>query len=56
MRSRWVKLQINMPGKEELKKCRVATVNNSVYAFDADSANEQAAFWSESYSSQRRAG
>ena len=23
----------------------VATVNNSVYAFDADSANEQAAFW-----------
>ncbi len=40
-----VKLQINMPGKGLKNVVYVATVNNSVYAFDADSANESTAFW-----------
>lgn len=40
-----VALHLAMPGKGTRNVVFVATVNNSVYAFDADSANEVAPFW-----------
>lgn len=40
-----VKLKLSMPGKGIKNVLFVATVNNSVYAFDADSANAATPFW-----------
>src|SRR5215831_4118834 len=40
-----VKLRLNIPGKGIKNVVFVATVNNSVYAFDADSGNVTAPYW-----------
>src|SRR4051812_33078647 len=43
-----VKLKLNIPGKGAKNVVFVCTVNNSVYAFDADSANVTAPYWQKS--------
>ncbi|QEC67241.1 T9SS type A sorting domain-containing protein [Panacibacter ginsenosidivorans] len=40
-----VKLKLNIPGKGIKNVVFVATVNNTVYAFDADSANSATPYW-----------
>ena len=40
-----VKLKLNIPGKGNKNVVFVCTVNNSVYAFDADSANVTTPYW-----------
>jgi hypothetical protein len=40
-----VKLNLNIPGKGNKNIVFVATVNNTVYAFDADSANVLVPYW-----------
>ncbi|MEP6845131.1 MAG: discoidin domain-containing protein [Panacibacter sp.] len=40
-----VKLKLNIPGKGIKNVVFVATVNNSVYAFDADSVNASTPYW-----------
>lgn len=40
-----VKLHLNIPGKGTKNVVFVATVNNTVYAFDADSANVATPYW-----------
>lgn len=40
-----VKLNLNLPGKGKKDVVFVCTVNNSIYAFDADSANTTTPYW-----------
>jgi F5/8 type C domain/Secretion system C-terminal sorting domain/Fibronectin type III domain len=40
-----VKLQLSIPGKGKKNVVFVATVNNTIYAFDADSANTTIPYW-----------
>src|SRR5690349_3001804 len=40
-----VKLNLTLPGIGKKNVVFVATVNNTVYAFDADSANVTTAYW-----------
>ncbi|MGF7080824.1 discoidin domain-containing protein [Mucilaginibacter sp. UYCu711] len=40
-----VKLNLSIPGKGKRNVVFVATVNNTVYAFDADSANRSIPYW-----------
>jgi len=44
-----VKLNMHIPGKGKKNVVFVATVNNTVYAFDADSANVTAPYWKVNY-------
>src|ERR1043166_3425117 len=40
-----IKLNLDIPGKGKKNVVFVATVNNTVYAFDADSANTSSPYW-----------